>query len=164
VRVQPVGSWFQIDIDAGRAGLSTYREVAGEMGVVVFDQDLLGGKPELGVAVGMEHSFLDVALDLQPVLVCQRPGPTVTFAHFQPSGVDPHFNVTSGRLAGVDPDLADPPRGLDDKIVACPGTESLTMGPDQEPRVLGTNLEGDGMKFHTVDATPCQQVSRPTRH
>src|SRR5262249_1786014 len=49
VRVQPVGSWFQIDVDAGRAGLSANREGAGEMGVVVFDQHLLGGKPELRV-------------------------------------------------------------------------------------------------------------------
>jgi hypothetical protein len=142
VRVQPVGSWFQVDIDAGGAGLSADRELAGEMRVVAFDRDLLGDEPEFRVAVGVEHLFLHVVLDLRPVLVGQRPGPTVTFAHLQTMAVDAHLDVTPRGLAGVDPDLARPPRRLDDQVMACPGTESLAMGPDQESCVLRTDLEG----------------------
>src|SRR5262249_7010195 len=90
----------------------------------------------------------------------QRPGPTVTFAHFQTMGVHPHLDVTPGALARVDPDLARPPRRLDDQLVPCPGTESLATGPDQQSCVLRTDLEGGCVEVHKINATPSQQVSR----
>src|SRR5262249_15504202 len=151
---------FEVDVDAGRPGLSADREVAGEMDVVAFDHDLLGRKPEFRVTIGVEHLLLDVALDVKPVLVRQRSGATVTFAHLQTMGVDPHLDVTQSGLAPVDSDLAGPPRRLDDQVVACSSTESLAMGPNNESRIPRTDLEGRRMAFHTVDATPFQEVSR----
>ena len=158
--MKSVGCWFQVDVDAGRAGLPADSEVASEMRIVLLDYDLLGREPEFGVAVGVEHLLLDVALDLQAVFVRQRLGPTMTFAHLQTMGVDPDLDVTQGQLARVDSDLARPPRRLDEQVVTGSSTESLAMRPDQESRILRTDLEGGRMDFHTVDATPFEEVSR----